>query len=63
LGGDPEFTLLHYLIQKRNWKIKDVEDWNDADTSMKAIIYGSTLARIVQDKQDAAKIKKKPRRK
>jgi regulator of sigma D len=59
VDGDPEANLLHFAIQKLHWSPSQINEWLDADQSVKALYYASVTIKAAHDKEEAARIKAK----
>jgi hypothetical protein len=57
VDGDPEANFLHFAIQKLHWSPSQINEWLDADQSVKALYYASVSVKVQADKEEAAKIK------
>jgi regulator of sigma D len=59
LDGDPEANLLHIAIEKWHWSPSQIDEWFNAEQSVKAFYYASVDIKAKRDKEEADKIKTK----
>jgi hypothetical protein len=61
LEGDADTNFIHYAIQKHHWSPSQVNEFLNADDSMKALFFASTKIRIDDDKKQLKELEKKKR--
>lgn len=51
--------MLHIAIEKWHWSPSEIEEWLDAEQSVKALYYASIEVKVRHDKEEAARIQSK----
>jgi hypothetical protein len=49
---------LHFAIQKLHWSPFQIEEWLDADQSVKAFYYASTELKVKHDSEETKKLER-----